>query len=279
MRTRERKAGFTLVELLVVITIITLLISLLLPALRRAREAGYRAKCLSGARQVGLAVQSYCGDFREYYPAGGFSGAFAPFDPPYQEKLVKGGYASQDAFTKRGGCPYGPDIYYDNAGNDSYNGSISLGWPFCTISYGLNVILQSGWGLAATGPFGTMETYGPQKQSGEQSSRYGPKLAVIVCNLCSWRSDYANPNVPYVSLTATLGYPITYAASDMDPRTPRHNSEGLPMGMADGHAEFVPRDEVLSRSILFPGSKANGPNLMDVSFGMLDRSGAYGWKP
>jgi prepilin-type N-terminal cleavage/methylation domain-containing protein len=279
MRIAPRRIGFTLIELLVVITIITMLIALLLPALRRAREAGYRAKCLSGSRQVGLAAEYYCGDFREYFPAGGFSGAFAPFDPPYQEKLVVGGYTGKDNFTNRGGCPYGPDIYYDYSGNENYNGSVSLGWPFSTTSYGLNVILQSGWGLASTGPFGTMENYGPQKKSGEQASRHGSRLAVLVCNIASWRSDYANPNVPYVTLAATLGYPISYSPSDMDPRTPRHNSEGLPMSMADGHAEFVPKDVVLSRTILLPASKLYGTNIMDVSFGMLDRSGVYGWKP
>ncbi|QOV90791.1 DUF1559 family PulG-like putative transporter [Humisphaera borealis] len=71
-----RRPGFTLVELLVVIGIIALLISILLPSLSRAREAGNRTKCLSNLRQLGMAFTMYCNDNKQQYPrpAGGVAG-------------------------------------------------------------------------------------------------------------------------------------------------------------------------------------------------------------
>jgi prepilin-type N-terminal cleavage/methylation domain-containing protein/prepilin-type processing-associated H-X9-DG protein len=60
--------GFTLVELLVVISVIGLLMGILLPALNKVRGSANRTYCMSNLRQIGVALRSYLDDNRDIFP-------------------------------------------------------------------------------------------------------------------------------------------------------------------------------------------------------------------
>ncbi|MFW6058776.1 MAG: type II secretion system protein [Phycisphaeraceae bacterium] len=111
--SRLRPGGaFTLVELLVVISIIALLIALLLPALRQAREAARRTECAARLRQLGMGVNIYIGDNNEYVPARGMRQYWTgtqiakvgqlryDSEPPPWGRLYFGDYMAE------------PDLYY-----------------------------------------------------------------------------------------------------------------------------------------------------------------------
>jgi len=64
---RPSRTGFTLIELLVVIAIIALLLSVLLPALAKARKAGQGAVCLANQHSLLMAVAAYANDAKDYF--------------------------------------------------------------------------------------------------------------------------------------------------------------------------------------------------------------------
>jgi prepilin-type N-terminal cleavage/methylation domain-containing protein/prepilin-type processing-associated H-X9-DG protein len=80
--SRGKAAGFTLVELLVVMGVAAVIMSLLLATLTSARESARRTACLSNLRQIGTAIVMYANDNAGLFPSSamGGSGAFQPDD-------------------------------------------------------------------------------------------------------------------------------------------------------------------------------------------------------
>jgi prepilin-type N-terminal cleavage/methylation domain-containing protein/prepilin-type processing-associated H-X9-DG protein len=83
MRHPQNKAGFTLVELLLVVAIIGTLVALLLPAIQAARESARRASCVSNLKQIGLAITSYESTHKAFPPGA----VWGRWDPPKQVRM------------------------------------------------------------------------------------------------------------------------------------------------------------------------------------------------
>jgi prepilin-type N-terminal cleavage/methylation domain-containing protein/prepilin-type processing-associated H-X9-DG protein len=93
MRSKQGPAGFTMVELLVVISVIAILASLLLPSLATAKAKAQAAQCKSNLRHIAIAQALYVTDF-DAYPFSEFGDWFS----------LLGSY----------GAEIGPDFYYQD---------------------------------------------------------------------------------------------------------------------------------------------------------------------
>lgn len=71
-KTRFAAKGFTLLDILVAIAVISILVALLTPTLSRVQETSRRVVCASNLRQIGMAVQTYSDDHRGFLPASAF---------------------------------------------------------------------------------------------------------------------------------------------------------------------------------------------------------------
>ncbi len=124
-RRAKRSMSFTLIELLVVIAIIAILAALLLPALKKAKEAGQQAVCMSNLKQCGVAMFSYAQDFMDYAPV-----QFAPVAwTGWNYFLADGGYLPKGNAHL---CPsFAPSTWNESAADFSWQRS----------SYGMDVNL------------------------------------------------------------------------------------------------------------------------------------------
>ena len=77
---RRRPGGFTLIELLVVIAIIALLVSLLMPSLKQARDLAKQSMCLSNMRMAAVAIPQYADENDGWMPPYGQKIQVADFD-------------------------------------------------------------------------------------------------------------------------------------------------------------------------------------------------------
>jgi prepilin-type N-terminal cleavage/methylation domain-containing protein/prepilin-type processing-associated H-X9-DG protein len=161
----DRRSGLTLIELLVVIAIIAILISLLVPAVQRVREAANRTQCTNNLKQIGLAAQLYHDAHKHLPPVIGYY-------PPAREAFGTGFFhllphLEQDNLYRSalGSVPFpppdGPTVVLSPGNNNVYSqpvktflcpsdpsvgpdGVVTInGCPFGASSYAPNAMVMS----------------------------------------------------------------------------------------------------------------------------------------
>jgi len=148
--------GFSLIELLVVISIIAVLIAMLLPALSAAREAGKRVKCASNLKQFNIGTMAYATDHHGVYLP--HYGAFPDYvaKPPAHDArpLLLDYFKTSEAFY----CPNSPRqpedsqsfIYSTHSGVDHIRSGFLL-WAGLIIEHGPHEMADTGQPLRFNG--------------------------------------------------------------------------------------------------------------------------------
>ena len=132
------KRAFTLLELLVVISIVSILLSLTLPAVSKARNKIYASVCGSNLKSIGQGMMIYSDDFDEYVmPASFGNTSDGGYNHFINYMIACDGY-TEGVFQ----CPgMDEDDMFDPAGHDPSTGNI-----YTKASYIMNIIKPGNWG-------------------------------------------------------------------------------------------------------------------------------------
>jgi prepilin-type processing-associated H-X9-DG protein len=247
-RTVRPFGGFTIVELLVVISIVVLLIAMLLPSLSGARESARNMFCQSVLRQTAAANASYTNDYDGWliyntYGGGSWNGQnytkYWATDPDFLDRIG----LSPEAVSNR---------WSTNPGTYGAGFPAGCQWPDkfdCPSQGDPKYWLQNDYWGHEIGVAYNRETHGAQSRVGsiiEPSSKFqfadGDNWW-----MSSWGSDYRR--------FFDLGVIDHGGWGGMLPRHPRAGLETANIAFFDAHVESLPKEETF-----FYGADADDQN-------------------
>lgn len=231
--------AFTLVELLVVVAIISLLASLLAPALQSAVAKAKIIKCLGNQKQIAMGLDMYAADYRQWYPyAWGWKPEILPYKL-WHRTLLMGGYLGREYndesetydIAKRGEtvliCP-----------EDATPNPQSKNAPTDFLSYGMNASIAS--------------------YNGDTFPHYIRKNRLIEgapCGKPDCKTGWIirkGPRDIYLTVDCRRGASLWWGSDNFDHWNTENDGQnavgtiypfhgtGAPMSFVDGHARFVP---------------------------------------
>lgn len=156
--TRNIRQRFTLVEMLVVIAVISILSSLLLPALGKAKDTARRITCTSNFRQLHLGISYYSDDNSNWMPPCNVNGTYVYYIDEYLKAKGKNGqvvWVGATYFTAPGGLYFCPGAPWPPPQSPAWpagaaSGALTMSTYNLTATFGSG---DGGWYMASTAPY------------------------------------------------------------------------------------------------------------------------------
>lgn len=254
----NRVRAFTLLEVLVVVAIIALLVAILLPSLKRARQQGIKVACASNLHQLGLALHYYTEAFKRY-PAHTTGKNVVPTQAVWPVRLLP--YAVSPSGRKSGAtnadvmwCPASPiQCQWDGKKRLHPDASLTTPTPadeLRSFSYGYN-----DWGTAETGSLSVHLGLGAWEKDPYHEGipvgkvRHPAEMFAIADN------DIDTENFDKYSGTSVWDTAIDPNETQEYPG--KRHLKGHNMLCADGHVEFILQSKNISSLMI------NAPVLSD----------------
>jgi len=241
MQNRIRKSAFTLIELLVVIAIIALLLSIIGPSLRRAKEAAMRTTCQSNMRSLSQCMLMYTADQHGRLPSGSTDGAFA--------------------WVNHAGLAY-YNLYNDPAIEEQQKEAIRRGplWPYCGEAIGVFRCPTSRQGQARS--YAMPDSFAYDQPS--LLTTNGASQSMLIKNLSTVRNTGTRMLFIDEGWATPASWSIMYKTQQWWDVVPERHASGTNLSFIDGHTEYWKWEDERTRQFARDAAALENPN--DATF-------------